>query len=66
MRRLNSQTLSMPLRGKYIMHWMHVSSLSYGGRPHMCGIYLHVKERKHASDTWYTTSPLRERERERK
>ena len=34
------------------MHLMHVSSLSHGGGSHMCGVHLHVRERKHAFNIW--------------
>ena len=40
------------------MHRMHISSLSRGGGPYMCGVHLHMKGRKHVFDAWFIFSPL--------
>ena len=37
---------------RYTMHQTYISSFLHGGGPHMCRVYLHVRERKLTSNAW--------------
>ena len=37
----------------YTIHQTYISFLLYGGGSHTCGVHLHVRERKLASNAWY-------------